>query len=73
MGDVPDQWIYAYAHVVVEGKGLTRGTAIQNLKFIWVLIGVTLVSFFRWKRHVPLSAIKTMINWIAGSFQRFLK
>jgi glycosyltransferase involved in cell wall biosynthesis len=68
MGDVPDKWVYAYAHAVVEGKGLTRRTAMQNLKFVWVLIGVTVVSFFRWKRRLPLRAIAA---WAAGSFKKF--
>jgi glycosyltransferase involved in cell wall biosynthesis len=72
IGDVPDRWIYAYAHVVVEERGLARQTAIQNLKFVWGLIGVTVVSFFRWKRYLPLRAIGTMMTWAAGSLKNLL-
>jgi len=67
IGDVPDRWIYAYAHVVVEERGLARQSAIQKLKFVWLLIGVTVVSFFRWKRYLPLRAIRTMTTWATGS------
>jgi glycosyltransferase involved in cell wall biosynthesis len=73
MGNVPDEWIYAYAHAVVEGKGLARKTALQNLKYISVLMGATVVSFFRWKRCLPVRAIKTMAAWAAGSLKNFLK
>lgn len=72
IGDVPDRWIYAYAHVVVEERGQGRQTALQNLKFVWGLIGVTAASFFRWKRHLPLRAIRTMAAWAAGSFKNFI-
>jgi hypothetical protein len=67
IGDVPDRWIYAYAHVVVEERGLARQSAIQKLKFVCLLIGVTVVSFFRWKRYLPLRAIRTMTTWATGS------
>ena len=69
IGDVPDRWIYAYAHVVVEEWGLTRQTAFQNLKFVWALIAVTVVAFFRWKRTVPLRALKMMTAWAAASLK----
>lgn len=72
MGDVPDKWIYAYAHAVTDGKGLSRDTAAQDLKFVWMLIGVTTVSFFRWKRRLPFRAVKTMAAWAAGSFKNFV-
>jgi glycosyltransferase involved in cell wall biosynthesis len=73
IGDVPDQWIYAYAHVVVEERGLARQVALQNLKFIWRLIGVTVVSFFRWKHYLPFRTMKIMAAWIAASFRPLLK
>lgn len=72
IGDVPDRWIYAYAHVVVEERGLVRKTALQNLIFVWALIGVTVVSFFLWKRSLPLRVVKTMATWAAGSLKNLL-
>ncbi len=69
IGDVPDRWIYAYAHVVVEEWGLTRQTAFQNLKFVFVLIGVTVTSFLRWKRYLPFRAIRMMTTWAAASLK----
>ena len=73
MGCVPDKWVYAYAHAVAEGNGFTRETPIQNLKFVWILIGVTLTSFFRWKRRLPFQAMKTITVWAAGSFKNVSK
>ncbi|TSA44931.1 MAG: glycosyltransferase [Deltaproteobacteria bacterium] len=73
IGDAPDHWIYAYAHVVVEERGLARQTALQNLIFVWALIGVTVVSFFRWKRYLPLRVMKTMATWAVGSLKNLIK
>lgn len=73
IGDVPDKWVYAYAHAVVEEKGIKRKTAMQNLKFVWILTGVTLISFLRWKHHLPIRAVKTMADWAAGSFRHFIR
>lgn len=72
IGDVPDRWIYAFAHVVVEGRGLKRQTSLQDLRFVWGLVGVTVVSFFHWKRYLPLRAIRMMMTWVAGSLKNFL-
>jgi glycosyltransferase involved in cell wall biosynthesis len=72
IGDVPDKWIYAYAHAVVEVNGLARDTAVRNIKFVLALIGVTSISFLRWKRRLPLRGIKTMTGWIAGSLKKLL-
>lgn len=73
MGDVPDKWIYAYSHAVVRGKGLTRDTAVQKIGFIWAMVFVALISFFRWKRRLPVSALRTMIVWTAASLKRVIK
>ncbi len=73
IGDVPDRWIYNYAHVVMEERGLARQTDSQNMKFIWGLIGVSVASFLRWKHRVPLSAIKTMTDWVVNSIKRLLQ
>jgi hypothetical protein len=73
IGDVPDKWVYNYVYIVMEERGLARQTAIQNLKFVWGLIGLTVASFFRWKRYLPLREVKNMAGWAANSFKLFLK
>lgn len=73
MGCVPDKWVYAYAHAVVEGKGLARDSAFRDMKFVLTLMGMTMVSFLRWKRHLPLRTIKTMAAWAAGLFKNISK
>lgn len=63
MKDVPDKWIFAYSHVLLEEKGFTRDTKTRNILFISLLIVMVPFSFFRWKRRLPTSAMKTMIAW----------
>jgi len=72
-GSVPDKWIYSYAHVVVEEKGVTRDSALQELKFRWALIFVTFASFFHWKRRLPVRAIKLMAAWALGALKNILR
>jgi glycosyltransferase involved in cell wall biosynthesis len=73
IGYVPDQWIYSYAHAVVEGKGLARDSAYRNIKFVHALIVVAVPSFLRWQQRLPFRAIRKMAAWSAGSFKNFLK
>jgi glycosyltransferase involved in cell wall biosynthesis len=70
MGHVPDKWIYAYAHAIVEERGMTRDSAYRDLKFVLALTGVATLSFMRWQRRVPSYALKTMSAWVAGSFRK---
>ena len=66
---VPERWLYNYAHAVVDGKGYERTTPRKDLKYVFVLTGVSIISFFRWRRKLPVSAIITMTKWLAVSFQ----
>lgn len=73
VGDVPDKWIYAYSHCMVEDKGFTRDSAARNIRFIIVLIWVVLFSFFRWKHRLPVSAMRTMTGWAIAFFKNLMK
>ncbi len=73
MGNVPDKWIYAYAHAVVEGKGRLRNTTWQNLKFVGALTRISVISFFKWRRYLPLHAMQTMMDWVGGAFKGIFK
>ena len=69
LGRVPEKWIYNYAHAVVDQKGYKRATPQQDFKYILLLIGVSVISFFRWQQRVPVSAIRTMGKWAGASFR----
>jgi glycosyltransferase involved in cell wall biosynthesis len=73
LGDIPDRWLYAYAHAVVQAKGFSRGSAWQNLRYIRAMIAATLAASFCWKRRVPLRVMKAMTLWAAGFFRDSLK
>jgi len=67
LGQVPDKWIYNYAHAVVDQMGYSRGTPGENLKYILLLVGVSLVSFARWRHGFPINAVTTMSKWVGSS------
>lgn len=73
IGYVPDKWIYAYAHAVVESSGLIRDSIWRNIKFVHLLISVAVISFWRWQRRLPFRAIRTMAAWSAGSLNNIFK
>jgi glycosyltransferase involved in cell wall biosynthesis len=73
LGKVPEKWIYNYAHAVVDQKGYKRITPLQDFKYVLALIGVSIISFFRWRQNVPLSAIRTMSKWALGSFRNVIQ
>jgi len=69
LGKVPDRWIYNYAHAVVDQKGYTRETPVENLKYVLLLVGVSIASFVRWRHGLPVNAVATMSKWIGGSLR----
>ncbi len=73
LGKVPERWIYNYAHAVVDQKGYKRATPQQDFRYVLILIGVSIISFLRWKRCVSVSAIKTMSKWAGASFRNLVQ
>jgi len=72
-GDVPDEWIYSYAFVAAQEKGLAKDKALWNLSSIMLLIFIMLTSFFHWKRRLPVRAMKQMVVWATGSLKGLLR
>lgn len=64
---VPSKWIYAYAHAVVDQRGYNRTNSMENLKYVWRLIGVSLASLVRWSQDVSIRDITTMAAWAGGA------
>ena len=69
LGEVPDRWIYNYAHAVVDQMGHTRETPSENLKYILLLVGVSIASFVRWRHGLPVNAVATMSKWVGSSLK----
>jgi len=69
LGEVPDRWIYNYAHAVVDQKGYKRGTPVENLKYVLLLVGVSIASFVRWRKRLPVNAVITMSKWVGVSLR----
>ena len=69
LGEVPDRWIYNYAHAVVDQKGYKRGTPVENLKYVLLIVGISIASFVRWRHGLPVNALATMSKWIGSSLK----
>lgn len=69
LGEVPDRWIYNYAHAVVDQRGHNRGTPLEDLKYVLLLLGVSIVSFGRWRHGLPVNALTTMSKWVGSSLK----
>ena len=69
LGKVPDRWIYNYAHAVVDQMGRTRGTPLENLKYILLLVSVSTASFVRWRHGLPVNAVATKSKWVGSSLK----
>ena len=69
LGKVPDRWIYNYAHAVVDQKGYKRGTPVENLKYVLLIVGISIVSFVRWRHGLAVNALATMSKWVGSSLR----
>ena len=67
LGKVPAKWIFAYAHSVIDRKDYNRINPVQNLKYVWRLIGVSLISFVRWRQRPFSRDIRTMAKWAGAA------
>ena len=69
-GKVPDRWVFNYAHVIVEAKGIDR-----KRPFPYAL-AVSLISFFsalRWNKRISWGFLKTLLSWIKGGFSQLFQ
>lgn len=72
MGTVPDRWIFNYAHVIAEEQGCSRETPVKNLRFVHGLILSSVLAFFRWRYHLPWTALKTMAGWESAALKQLM-
>jgi glycosyltransferase involved in cell wall biosynthesis len=65
-GMVPERWIYAYAHAVVDEKGYDRQNSWENVKYMLQLIRATIGSFVHWDQGFSISTAKNLVVWAVG-------
>ncbi len=60
VGTIPDNWLSNYAHAVLDGRGIPRGTGA------WYLFRVALLSIaaaFRWNGLPSISLMRRIASW----------
>lgn len=60
VGNVPDKWLFNYAHTVVEQK-INRE---QQRRFCTAVGIQALLAAVRWNRRISLDMLKTMSTWV---------
>jgi glycosyltransferase involved in cell wall biosynthesis len=70
LGEVPDLWLYHYAHAVAEARGVRRE---DILRFHWTIALETWKAALRWRGGVPLSIRKTTWEWVVTGVKKGLQ
>jgi glycosyltransferase involved in cell wall biosynthesis len=61
-GRVSSQWVYGYAHAVLHGH--SRDTRWADVSFVFRLIGLSLLTFVRYRSPIPRSEWRLWERWI---------
>jgi glycosyltransferase involved in cell wall biosynthesis len=64
LGNVPDRWLYSFAHAVAESRGLTRET---RLRFAAASSLVSCYGALRWNRRITPGHLVTTARWLGGN------
>ncbi len=73
IGNVPERWIFNYAHAVVDQKGYDRTNALQEVPYVFSLVAVSVSAFFHWTHKVPPPAMFTMGKWLGASLKNMVR
>ena len=69
-GQVPDRWLFNYAHVVLESKGMKRA---DYWSFVPALVVLSLYASLRWNKMVSKSMQLSMWQWLVGAVKQLFK
>jgi glycosyltransferase involved in cell wall biosynthesis len=70
LGQVPDQWLFNYAHAMLDARGLRRDL---RFRFSIAVSVVGLYAALRWNKRVSRPMIQNIRGWISGSARISLK
>ena len=69
-GQVPDRWLFNYAHVVLESQGMKRA---DYWLFVPALVVLSLYASLRWNKMVSKSMQSSMWQWLVGAVKQLFK
>jgi glycosyltransferase involved in cell wall biosynthesis len=69
-GRVPDRWLFNYAHVVVDEKGIPRSNAFR---FNVMVAAASLQASWRWNGRVSAGMFHTTREWVRSAAQSAFK
>ncbi|HUL00396.1 MAG TPA: glycosyltransferase family 2 protein [Nitrospirota bacterium] len=69
-GQVPDRWLFNYAHVVLESQGMKRA---DYWSFVPALVVLSLYASLRWNKMVSKSMQLSMWQWLVGAVKQLFK
>ena len=67
-GRVPSQWVYGYAHAVLNAH--RRDTRWADVNFVVRLLGLSLATFVHYRSPVPRSEWRLWALWIGRALRR---
>jgi glycosyltransferase involved in cell wall biosynthesis len=68
-GRVTDRWLFAYAHAVLDDRGLPRGTPRYSFEVALRSWGAAL----RWNRRISLPMLRLGCQWIGAALREALR
>jgi glycosyltransferase involved in cell wall biosynthesis len=66
LGEVPDKWIYNYAHASLDDRGWLRSA---RRRYAIGVAAVTLYAALKWNHKVRRSVLRTVANWVGGALK----
>jgi glycosyltransferase involved in cell wall biosynthesis len=64
LGRVPDRWLFNYAHMVLDNRGVTRAdTWVFTRTVVWEFIRAS----FRWNHRVSVRGLQTSAQWLLAA------
>jgi len=70
LGRVPDQWLFNYAHAVLDARGVRRDL---RFRFSVAVSAVGVLAALRWNKRISRIMLQNIREWISGSARISLK
>ena len=67
LGEVPDRWLFNFAHVEVERKGLSREKTPR--RFILEVSLCSIRNAWRWNKSISKDMLNTILRWNVNQFR----